>query len=214
MESLWRRLAIAPRADGEIRVTLFTYPGNGAVAGLLDAWADGDVPVTCVAPAGAAVRAIDAFTGGAMPAPGGAPFRRGRLTLAVIDFLPQDEFDLLLFASDVNLVRGEDSFVRAQWAARPFGWNIYPQDEGAHWRKLDGFVDRYARCLDGGLTATVRRFHNALNGKGGAAELADAWPAFDAARETLRAHGLSWAAEQAAIPGLASGLVKAARKPL
>ena len=32
-----------------------------------------------------------------------------------------------LWACDLNFVRGEDSFVRAQWAAQPFVWHIYPQ---------------------------------------------------------------------------------------
>ena len=40
-------------------------------------------------------------------------------------------------------MRGEDSFVRAQWAARPFAWHIYPQAQGAHWVKLSAFLARY-----------------------------------------------------------------------
>ena len=49
------------------------------------------------------------------------------LTVRVLPFVPQAEYDRLLWACDVNIVRGEDSFVRAQWANRPFAWHIYPQ---------------------------------------------------------------------------------------
>ena len=57
------------------------------------------------------------WTAGNVPHPG-HPLRRGRLTLHAIPFVPQDDYDRLLWSSSVNFVRGEDSFVRAQWAAR------------------------------------------------------------------------------------------------
>ncbi len=46
--------------------------------------------------------------------------------------LPQPDFDRLLWACDLNFVRGEDSLVRALWAGAPFVWQIYPQDDDAH----------------------------------------------------------------------------------
>src|SRR5690606_28313158 len=49
-----------------------------------------------------------------------------------IPFVSQADFDRLLWSSDLNIVRGEDSFIRATWAARPFIWHIYEQDEAAH----------------------------------------------------------------------------------
>jgi uncharacterized repeat protein (TIGR03837 family) len=55
----------------------------------------------------------------------------------------QPDYDRLLWACDLNFVRGEDSFVRAQWAARPFIWHIYPQDENLHHKKLRAFLERY-----------------------------------------------------------------------
>ncbi len=74
---------------------------------------------------------LDRWTGGCVPHPG-APLVRGRLTLAVVPFVDQDAFDRRLWASDLNIVRGEDSFVRAQWAGQPYVWHIYPQDGDAH----------------------------------------------------------------------------------
>jgi len=71
---------------------------------------------------------------------------------------PQPEFDRLLWASDLNLVRGEDSLVRALWAAQPFVWHIYPQHDDAHHLKLEAFLDWLQ------APPSLRAFHRAWNG--------------------------------------------------
>jgi len=55
-------------------------------------------------------------------------------------FVAQAQFDELLWGSDLNLVRGEDSLVRAIWAARPFLWQLYAQAQAAHLPKLDAWL--------------------------------------------------------------------------
>lgn len=67
----------------------------------------------------------------------------GQMRTQVLPWLAQDDYDRLLWSCDLNLVRGEDSFVRAQWAARPMMWHIYAQDDGAHAAKLEAFLDLY-----------------------------------------------------------------------
>ena len=67
----------------------------------------------------------------------------------MLPLLTQRDYDHLLWACDLNFVRGEDSFVRAQWAGAPFVWQIYPQDDGAHAAQ--------ARGLPRPLSATARR---------------------------------------------------------
>lgn len=64
-----------------------------------------------------------------------------------IPMVSQETFDALLFCSDLLIVRGEDSFVRAQLAAKPFVWNIYPQEEQTHLKKLNAFFDRMIPIL-------------------------------------------------------------------
>ena len=72
--------------------------------------------------------------------------------------LSQFEFDHLLWASDLNFVRGEDSLVRALWAGKPLVWHIYPQDDNAHHAKLEAFLDwRQA-------PESLRRAHRVWNG--------------------------------------------------
>ncbi len=58
-----------------------------------------------------------------------------------LPFVAQRDFDKLLWLSDFALVRGEDSFVRAQLASIPFFWNIYPQADKLHLHKLAAFSD-------------------------------------------------------------------------
>ena len=210
--AFWSSLAIPAVAEGEIRVSLFCYP-NAALPALLDTWADGDTAVICIVPEGVAAGALDAWTGGNLPHPGGN-YARGRLSLHAIPFLAQDDYDRLLWLCAVNFVRGEDSFVRAQWAARAFAWHIYPQAEGAHWRKLEAFVDGYAAGLDPGPAAALRRFWRAWNGAPEAGPIGTAWLDFADARPHLDRHADSWAAELASMPDLAAGLVKWGTNPV
>jgi uncharacterized repeat protein (TIGR03837 family) len=67
----------------------------------------------------------------------------GQLRLAKLPYLSQPDFDHLLWASDLNFVRGEDSLVRAIWATAPFVWQAYPQDDGAHWAKVAALLAQW-----------------------------------------------------------------------
>src|SRR6185503_18977884 len=170
----------ARQADdaGALRVLLFCYP-NRALPALFDAWAEGDEPIVCTVPEGTATAALDAWLYGAVPR-AGQSITRGRLGLDVVPFATQDDFDRTLWGSHINFVRGEDSFVRAQWAARTLVWQPYPQAEDAHRLKLDAFVDRYGHGLAQSAEMPLRAFWQAFNDEDGAAT-ATAWPPFRAA---------------------------------
>ena len=64
------------------------------------------------------------------------------IQFGVSKMVPQSEFDKFLWASDSLIIRGEDSFVRAQLSGKPFIWNIYPQTEETHIKKLEAFGER------------------------------------------------------------------------
>ena len=64
-----------------------------------------------------------------------------KLDVTELPYLSHTDFDQLLATQDLNLVRGEDSLVRAIWAGKAFLWQIYPQDNGAHWPKLKAFLE-------------------------------------------------------------------------
>ena len=76
-----------------------------------------------------------------------------------LPFIPQEDYDWLLSRCDLNLVRGEDSFVRAQWAGKPFIWDIYPQSDRAHEIKLDAFLDLY---FEGTSSSLIKQGKSAM----------------------------------------------------
>ncbi|HEX5126342.1 MAG TPA: elongation factor P maturation arginine rhamnosyltransferase EarP, partial [Rhodocyclaceae bacterium] len=120
----------------------------------------------------------------------------------VLPFLSQSDYDRLLWISDLNFVRGEDSFVRAQWARRPFIWHIYPQEENAHWPKLEAFLQRYV--ADPQLTPAAD-FWRCWNGRG---DIAAAWTELSSILPAFRNHAGIWAGQLAKCTDLASNLVQ------
>lgn len=76
--------------------------------------------------------------------------------LHTLPALPQAAFDHLLWACHLNIVRGEDSAVRALWAGRPHIWHIYPQDDGVHADKLQAFMARWMHAWPPGLRDAVQ----------------------------------------------------------
>ena len=183
------------------KVSLFCYP-YAPVADVFAAWQGAATPVTCLVPAGVATNAVRTFLG--TDALVGAAATRGSLTVRVLPFVAQPDYDKLLWSCDLNFVRGEDSWVRAQWAGRPFIWHIYAQDEQLHHTKLRAFLQRYAAGLDG-----LNAF--SLHWNGAAAGPAD-WPAlWRSLLAELPAgvrHAGQWQAEMASLGDLAGNLLK------
>ena len=83
------------------------------------------------------------------PSPKNGHYQQGNLNAIFIPMLNQAEYDQLLWSADLNAVRGEDSLVRAIWAGKPLFWDIYKQDDGAHWDKLSAFCRQYTETMDG-----------------------------------------------------------------
>ena len=66
-----------------------------------------------------------------------------RFNVVRLPFVPQEEFDDILRAVDGAVIRGEDSFVRAQLAGTPLLWATYPTEDKAHEIKLDAWLARF-----------------------------------------------------------------------
>ena len=200
--ALWRALGLSAPAPEATVVSLFCYAG-APLASLLDAWARSDRPILCLVPEGVAGDALERWSGTRLP--GGRRFCRGNLALHGVPFVAQDDYDRLLWSCDVNFVRGEDSFVRAQWAASPMIWQAYPQAEDTHRLKHDAFIARYAAGLAAGPAAALRSLSTAWNAAGDAGR---AWQDFAAARSAIEAHARAWAEALATRLDLAAALVK------
>ena len=171
--------ALPPRRPGELTVSLFSYD-NPVLPKLMRAWAASPRPVRVQRPGSTeAAQTI------------------GSLSLHPLPFLPQRRYDELLWACDLNFVRGEDSFVRAQWVAKPFVWQVYPQAEGTHLVKLEAFLARHP------AGTALRPFWQAWNGMG-----SPDWPAFAAGLRGQAAPLQQWAKTLTERPDLASRLVQ------
>lgn len=120
-----------------------------------------------------------------------------------LPFVPQADFDRLLWSVDLALVRGEDSFVRAQLAAVPFVWQAYLQAEGAHLAKLEAFARLYEEGLSPPTAAAWRGFSRAWNE---GAECTTSWPALQSALPELASHAESWRARLEALGSLTDAL--------
>ena len=195
-------------AEELLLVSLFTYEGR-APRSLLAAFAEGEAPVLCLVPSGRSLRDVAHFLGlEGMPHPG-EHFVHGALQLLVLPFLSQMEYDRLLSLCDCNLVRGEDSFVRAQYAGHPLIWQLYPQEEHAHLAKMDAFLRLYAS--DGTVGRELARFWRCWNLDEDCREL---WHHLRPQLPTLQRQARNWQQKLATWPDLAAGLVQASRDPV
>ena len=148
---------------GETLVSLFCYEPPALVKLLDDLEQNGinGQPVHLLVAAGRATEAVKAIKN-----PQSTQhislrlnkYGRKQLSISYFPLLTQTDFDQLLWASDMNFVRGEDSIVRAIWAGKPFVWQIYPQDDGAHGPKLEAFLEMLA------APPSLRAFHRVWNG--------------------------------------------------
>jgi uncharacterized repeat protein (TIGR03837 family) len=188
----------APTFDGAMEASLFCYD-NPRLPALLAAWRDGERPVLCHVCDGLPRRQVEHWLGEEFPV--GATTQRGALALHALPFLPQTGYDALLARCHLNFVRGEDSFVRAQWAERPFVWQAYPQADEAHLAKLDAFLNLYTTDV------AARDFFRAWNGAG-SPDWRALWSSFAARLPALAAHAPGWARRIAAHGDLATNLVK------
>lgn len=197
MKAFLARFAVTEKEMASTKVSLFCYP-HAPVAELCNILHNSDAPVTLLVPEGVAVEAIGAFLDAEPKA--GASRTQGALTVRVLPFIPQPDYDKLLWACDFNFVRGEDSFVRAQFAGRPFIWHIYPQDENLHHVKLRAFLGRYSPDID-----SLNQFALAWNG---ACDWSNPWPALAADLPRISTRSGEWYEQMLANGDLADNLLK------
>jgi uncharacterized repeat protein (TIGR03837 family) len=165
-------------AEDERLVSVFCYPG-APVDRLVASLAATGLPTLVATAPGAATGAVRAAL--ATPVATQATLRQHPLP-----WLPQPQFDRLLWAADLNFVRGEDSWVRAHWAGKPFVWQAYPQDDGAHGAKIEAFLGLALARADAGAAEAIRDWTTAWNGLDDPVAPLPGWTP-----ETLAATGLA-----------------------
>ncbi|WP_460141310.1 elongation factor P maturation arginine rhamnosyltransferase EarP [Pseudomonas sp. S2_E01] len=195
-------LGIHPAQDAQL-ISLFAYENPG-LASWLDVMAADALPTHLLVPEGRILGDVQRWLGVDGLAPG-AVHRRESVTVQVLPFVRQDQYDRLLWSCDFNAVRGEDSFVRAQWAGRPLLWHIYRQDEDIHLDKLEAFLTLYTQGLSAPAREAISGLWRAWNG---GHAVADQWQVTRKHWPELQKHADAWCLEQASRADLAAALVQ------
>ena len=142
-----------PIAAHEQLISLFCYE-PAALTQFLKQLSQADQPTRLLVAQGRPSAAVAVATQALhMPSSG-----TGQLHISQLPYFSQTEFDHLLWACDLNFVRGEDSLVRALWAGKPFVWHIYPQDDLAHHDKLQAFYQALQ------MPQSLQQMHDVWNG--------------------------------------------------
>lgn len=195
-------LGIVPAADARL-ISLFAYE-NAGLASWLDVLSTDGRATHLLVPEGRILGDVQRWLGVDRLVAGDIQ-QRGVLTVQVIAFVRQEQYDRLLWCCDFNAVRGEDSFVRAQWAGRPLLWHIYRQDEDIHLDKLDAFLELYTADLSPAASTALIGLWQAWNTEGDMAQpwkmLLEHWP-------EVNLHAERWCLEQGLQADLATALVQ------
>lgn len=201
-EAFLRSIGVQPLAGARL-ISLFAYE-NLALASWLEALASASQPTQLLVPEGRILADLQAWLGGE-PLSVGAARQRGQLHIQVLPFIRQEQYDRLLWCCDLNAVRGEDSFVRGQWAGRPLLWHIYRQAENVHLEKLEAFLALYKEGLSPAAWAALSGFWRAWNH---GEDMADSWQALLATWPEQAAHAENWCLARASQADLAAALVQ------
>lgn len=185
--------------SAELWISLFCYE-NPCLVELVQVLVDSPGPVRLLAFPGPAIQQLEVWLQATLQV--FEPVSRGSLTIQVLPFLSAVDFDSCLRECDVNFVRGEDSFLRAQWVQKPFVWQIYPQADDAHLVKLDAFLARYLSGFE--YSDVIRRLWLAWNRSG---PIRQPWNEFLAILPEVRRHGKEWADQLDQMTDLANNLV-------
>lgn len=188
--------------DGARLISLFAYENTG-LASWLEAMAAGARPTHLLVPQGRIMGDLLRWLG-VDQLPLGTVEQRGQLSVQALPFVRQEDYDRLLWSCDFNAVRGEDSFVRAQWAGRPLLWHIYQQEEDAHWIKLKAFLALYVKDLSAPAAQAFTELWLAWNA---GADMAHSWNVVLEHWPEITAHSERWCLQQAMQADLAQALV-------
>lgn len=202
-QCFWQRMGI--EQTPELSISLFAYP-EANVKDFLIALMQSHKSANVFVPFGSILEAIQPL----YPKhdfSSGSKLKVDGLTLYVLPFLSQEEYERLLWACDINFVRGEDSWVRAIWAGKPFIWQPYIQSENTHLLKLDAFLDIYSTNTTPALKTCLRNAHLAWSNAAEDASPLESWQGFFAALPSLKQYAQTRSQAFAEQTDLATKLV-------
>jgi len=139
----WQALGINNESEKDsIKISLFYYP-QANINQLLLALSATNQPSSIFLPFNGSIDTLSSiFTD--FKQVNANTLRLESITVHLLPFLSQSDYDHLLWACDLNFVRGEDSWIRAIWASKPFIWQPYIQTEDTHIKKMQAFLEVYS----------------------------------------------------------------------
>ena len=192
-----------------LKISLFGYE-HMPLQAWLPALIQGHAPVQLAVTYGKAREALkEAWTSLGLPLSDDEQWSVGCLSVRFLPMLSQAQYDQLLWSADINMVRGEDSLVRALWAGKPLVWGIYKQDDGVHWEKLKAFTQMYGSLCGESVAQFNEAFTHSWNdSQVASSELAQQWVNYTCAIPALRQHARSVAAHLALQDDLVTQLIR------
>ncbi|MDD8058341.1 elongation factor P maturation arginine rhamnosyltransferase EarP [Shewanella metallivivens] len=204
---LFEELGLSGIRVNDTVISVFSYE-SAALTALINQWQASPKPMHALVPKGRSLTSLAPFlpvdVTDLIP---GQQFKMGNLTLHILPMTDQTGFDRLLWSCDFNIVRGEDSFLRAQWAAKPFIWHIYPQEDDYHLVKLQAFMRIYCDNLAAQIAATWTEVNLAFN-QGDAKAVVNHWQQLNSVILPLQQHAINWPNNALNDADLASRLVQ------
>jgi uncharacterized repeat protein (TIGR03837 family) len=139
----WQALGINNESEKDsIKISLFYYP-QANINQLLLALSATNQPSSIFLPFNGSIDTLSSiFTD--FKQVNANTLRLESITVHLLPFLSQSDYDHLLWACNLNFVRGEDSWIRAIWASKPFIWQPYIQTEDTHIKKMQAFLEVYS----------------------------------------------------------------------
>lgn len=204
---LFDKLGLKDIASSDTVISVFSYE-TPALLALCNLWIQSKKPIHALIPKGRSLNCLQPLLPCSIEElKPGQQIKHGELTLHILPMTDQQGFDELLWSCDFNIVRGEDSFLRAQWAAKPFIWHIYPQEDDYHLIKLDAFLNLY--CSD--LSENTAHFYQKLNisfNTGNQEDTHKAWESLTCNMPELNKNAKQWPINTLNDTDLASRLVQ------
>lgn len=148
----------------DIKISLFCYP-QAQIKNLFDALQATKRNISIFIPFSSTITEVSSLYADFKPEEHSV-FHHNNLTVYVVPFLSQTKYDHLLWACDFNFVRGEDSWIRAIWAGKPFVWQPYIQTDDTHLHKLNAFLSRYAESATTEIKALIYEMNLSWSGYG------------------------------------------------
>jgi uncharacterized repeat protein (TIGR03837 family) len=188
-------------------ISVFSYETN-ALPALIKHWQASTTPIHLLIPKGRSLNSLSAL----LPCHvnelvAGQQILLDSVTLHILPMTDQQGYDQLLWSCDFNIVRGEDSFLRAQWAAKPFIWHIYPQEDDYHLIKLQAFMQVYCDNLAPDLAKSWCELNLSFN-QGDQIDTINHWQKLEFNHLPLLQHAKKWPMTALNDADLASRLVQ------